>query len=206
MSIEIRNKLNLTYNKYSEFINKAPLEKWRCEIRDNFLYTLYDNNVKTILELGCGSGKDAMFFKSHGLSVTCIDLSEKLVEICKAKGLKALLLDYYQLESLHERFDCVYAQNSLLHVPKKDIDLILSKINNCLLPGGIFYFGVFGGIESEGTWEDDFYDPPRFFSSYEDETIKNVVSKHFSLIHFEIYNIPDSKFHYQLLIMRNKKM
>jgi SAM-dependent methyltransferase len=204
MSDEIRNKLNITYNKYSKIINKSPLEKWRCDIRDNFLCVLHDNKVKTILELGCGSGKDAKYFVDHGFSMTCIDLSEEFIEICKGKGLNTFVLDYYELESLQEKFDCVYAQNSLLHVPKKDLELILSKINNCLLPDGIFYLGVFGGIDSEGIYEEDFYDPPRYFSSYTDQSIKEVTDKYFSLMHFETHLISDSKYHYQSLIMKKK--
>ncbi len=59
---------------------------------------------KKILDLGCGGGDHALFFEGCGLNVKCIDLSKKMVEICKKKGLKAEVTDIEKLKFKDDSF------------------------------------------------------------------------------------------------------
>ncbi len=68
--------------------------------------------------------------------------------------------------------------------------------------------GVYGGYSSEGVWEDDRYRPKRFFSFFDDESIKKVVKKVFNIYSFKrifIAEIASSNLHYQSLILRKRK-
>jgi Holliday junction resolvasome RuvABC ATP-dependent DNA helicase subunit len=58
--------------------------------------------------------------------------------------------------------------------------------------------GVYGGYNFEGAWDEDPYSPNRFFSFYQDEEIKEVVSKEFEIIRFDIV---DSSLH-QIMMRR----
>lgn len=82
-----------------------------------------------MLELGAGAGYDSLFFMQSGFDVTAVDLSDEMVKKCREKGVEAFELDFYNLSSLDRKFDCVYAINSLLHVPKADLRHVLQEIN-----------------------------------------------------------------------------
>jgi SAM-dependent methyltransferase len=83
-------------------------------------------------------------------------------------------------------FDAVYAMNSLLHLPKKDLPAVLHNIQTVLKPDGLFYIGVYGGVESEGIWEEDDYVPKRFFAFYMDDQLKQILSEFFNIEDFTV--------------------
>lgn len=78
---------------------------------------------KKILELGCGIGTDAINFAKNGAIVTCVDISEKSIEIAK-KGflLNNLQAEFYNidLEKCHEylpanKYDLIYSFGVIHH-------------------------------------------------------------------------------------------
>ncbi|WDV48117.1 hypothetical protein PV797_10565 [Clostridiaceae bacterium M8S5] len=56
-------------------------------------------------------------------------------------------------------------------------------------PKGLFYLGLYGGENSEGIWEEDFYEPKRFFSFYEDNDIKKLIERYFQIECFESFAV-----------------
>src|SRR3989338_3863407 len=93
---------------------------------------------KKILDVGSGPGNCAVYFQNRGFDVLCIDLSEKMVERCKKRGLKAQVMDLEKLGLLPQSYDAVWAYASLLHLPKENIDNVLKKIAEILKPQGLF--------------------------------------------------------------------
>ncbi|WP_157671416.1 class I SAM-dependent methyltransferase [Francisella halioticida] len=62
-------------NIYNAYFERPSLQKLISNIRD-----------MDVIDLGCGSGIYAEYFVSHGArSVTCIDLSEEMIEIVNSK-------------------------------------------------------------------------------------------------------------------------
>ncbi len=113
----------------------------------------------TILDLGCGSGRDSKHFIDAGFHVTAVDGS---AELCKAaerylsipvKNILFQDLDY------HSEFDGVWACASLLHVPRRYIQQIIKQVNDAIKPGGHFYasfkYGT-GERESNGRYFSDY--------------------------------------------------
>jgi len=94
--------------------------------------------------------------------------------------------------------------NSLLHVEKSNLNLVMEEINNNLNASGLFFMGVYGGEDSEGIWDEDIYTPHRFFSFHTDESIKKYVTKYFELISFERIET-GGKYYFQSIILRKKK-
>lgn len=113
-------------------------------------------------------------------------------------------MDFYDLEFEEEKFDAVWALNTLLHVPKKSLEDVLENIKKILKPRGLFYIGIYGGYDSEGIWEEDLYEPKRFFSFYEERQIKGVVKKHFDLVDFQVSEFQDIDLDFQSIILRKK--
>ena len=147
-------------------------------------------NKKTLLELGAGAGYDSQFFMNNGMQVVAVDLSGEMVKICKEKSIEAYELDFYHLSSLGKKFDCIWAMNTLLHVPKADLPAVLTEIKSVLAEDGLFYMGVYGGVDSESEYvRAEVSDAPRFFSYHSEENLKFTLEKYFCIISFEQFEI-----------------
>lgn len=94
-----------------------------------------------ILDIGCGDGRDALFFASKGFNVTAIDFSEQAVERVRAKNtsVRAIAMDIERMDFEPERFDAVYAHLSLHYFDDPTTARIISDIHSYLRPGGFFF-------------------------------------------------------------------
>jgi len=195
-------QLRTAYDRKVDERAQKSLAAWKIEELAHFLQQLQAEGKQTLLEIGAGSGQDSLFFQENGLTVTCTDLSPEMVKHCRAQGLNASVMDFANL-AFPEKFDAVYARNCLLHVPKADFPGILACIRGLLHPGGLFFLGQYGGIDQEGVWEGDHYEPKRFFARYLDDQIKALVSTLFDLIYFKQVLLEDGTTgHFQSMILR----
>jgi len=200
-----KQSLRQTYNNHAEQRDGSGLEQWKIDERAAFLSRIKDEGKQFLLEIGAGTGRDSLFFANNGLDVLSVDLSDEMVRLCLDKGLQARQMDFYQLEDVADSsFDAVYALNCLLHVPKEDIDDVLNEIRRILKPGGLFFYGVYGGQSSNGIWENDSYKPKRFFAMYSDEKLVELAKKHFELLDFHTIPISEAAPHFQSLTLRNR--
>lgn len=162
---------------------------------------------ESILELGSGAGLDAKFFQNKGFKVLATDLSKKMVKVCQKKGLKAKVVDLYQLSSLNNEFDAIYSMNVLLHIPRKDLVKILNNIYKTLNKNGIFFYGVYGGKDEEKIITDKTkMGLPRFFSFLSNKTLLNAIKDKFNVIDFKKIDIDSENldFYFQSLFLRKK--
>ena len=92
-----------------------------------------------ILDVGCGSGRDAAFFKQQNYAVTAFDASASLCDMAS---------DLLQQPVLNMTFDDIHWQNqfagiwacaSLLHCPEERLADVLKKLQAALVIGGILY-------------------------------------------------------------------
>lgn len=200
---QIKSNLIEAYNKHAADREAYTVESWKLELRDDFLSLVKEENKTSLLEIGPGAGKDSLFFQENGLNVKCVDLSPELVKICQQKGLDAHVMDMTALSFPEESFDVVYALNSLLHIPKKDLPTVLKNIQTVLKPNGLFYMGVYGSEnESEHIWENDSYTPKRFFAFYSDEHLQEITGQYFEVISFKKVTFEGNQPHFQRLILR----
>lgn len=193
MHSELQNQLRKAYDEMAVERQNRPEEDWKVKERQEFLDRLHKNGKKNLLEIGAGPGKDSLFFKDQGLKVVATDLSPEMVHLCTEKGLEAYVMDFLNLQFPDASFDAVYALNCLLHVPKLDLPKILLEIHRLMKPFGLFFMGVYGGFDHQGIWEDDYYNPKRFFSFYPDETLIDTVEKVFTVQDFKRLTFPESR-------------
>lgn len=198
-----RESLKETYNKYANIREKNEIQPWKVENRRKFLEIVKKEDKTSLLEIGAGIGRDSKFFMDNGLKVKATDLSSEMVALCKEKGIETFELDFYNIHTIKETFDCVWAMNCLLHAEKRNLPLILKEISGVLKPSGLFFMGVYGGEDSEGIWKEDIYTPHRFFSFYTDEAINEVVARCFDIVNFERIET-GGKYHFQSIILRKK--
>lgn len=93
----------------------------------------------SIIDVGCGSGRDSKHFLDAGFAVTPIDGSKELCKLAESYlGISVRCMLFNELDYCSE-FDAAWACSSLLHVPKKDLPNIVRLIDRALKPGGAFY-------------------------------------------------------------------
>jgi hypothetical protein len=85
---------------------------------------------------------------------------------------------------------------------RNDLKTVLTTLRNLLKPGGLFFFGVYGGKDFEGVWLEDTYSPKRFFSFHTDDQIKQVVAGLFEILTFKTIPLDGkTEHHFQSLIL-----
>ena len=193
--------LREAYDKRAVWRDERPYPEWKEKERANFLAYLKRENKRTLLEIGAGPGRDSLFFQQNGLEVVATDLSPEMVNLCRAKGLAAYVMDFASLD-FPEPFDAIFALNCLLHVPKSDLPAILQRLHGLLKPGGLFYLGVYGGQDFEGIYEADEHEPKRLFSLYTHEQIQAVVGRFFTPVYFQTLPIESTVRAFQSMIWR----
>ncbi|HAL46923.1 MAG: class I SAM-dependent methyltransferase [SAR202 cluster bacterium] len=199
--------LRTAYDGAASGRNAAERIAWKVAERQRFLDLLEAEKAKRLLEIGAGTGQDSLFFRSNGLDVVATDLSPEHVRLCRDKGLEAHVMDFLGLNFLAASFDAVYAFNCLLHVPSADFLAVLKRIDRVLRPSGAFFLGQYGGVEREGSMEDDRHVPPRFFRTYSDDNMRRHVSDVFDILNFttlRIWEDPDTPGHFQSIHLRSR--
>ena len=204
MADTLRDDLRKAYDAGAMSRARSDFPQWKRSERAGFLSHLRSCEPDRLLEIGAGTGRDGRFFEDAGCEVTCVDLSPAMIRLCHDKGLTALVMDVADLSFQDASFDAVYSFNSLLHLPRTELPAVLMEIRRVLVPGGLFYFGTYGGFDHEGIFEEDDHSPRRFFSFYEDEHLQRVVGKAFEVLEFRSF-VPDedtSQIHFQSLLLQ----
>jgi SAM-dependent methyltransferase len=197
--------LILAYDNSVEERESAPVADWKKNLRWQYLATLQRENKTSLIDIGAGTGVHSLFFLSQGIDVTCIDLSPALVESCREKGLPSKVMSVLDLPEIDQTFEAAFAFNSLLHIPSNLLANALSNIASILESEGIFFWGQYGGEYREGIYQDDHYQPKRFFSLLEDDQILEFASEEFIVEDFsQIRGEDDSPIYFQALLMRLK--
>lgn len=203
---QLKRNLRQSYDRKANQRDKRTIQAWKLEARTHFLSLLRQEQKLTLLEIGAGTGSDSLYFQEQGLAVTCVDLSPEMVSMCRKKGLQAYEMDVCHLQFAHTSFDAIYSLNCLLHLPLAQLPAALAGISAVLKPMGLFYLGVYGGYQHEGIWENDPYEPQRFFAFQTDKGLKQEVTKVFDLVSFRViaYDEGESGLHFQSCILRKR--
>lgn len=103
----------------------------------------------TILELGCGSGRDADYMAQRGFSIDPTDGVAEMAALAAARlGRPVRIMRFEELDA-SEAYDAVYASYSLLHVPRSGLVGVLGRIWRALRPGG-WHMATYKSGGSEG--------------------------------------------------------
>jgi SAM-dependent methyltransferase len=107
-----------------------------------------------ILDLGCGPGRDLVTFRDLGHEAIGLDGSARFVAMARAhSGCEVLHQDILALDLPPGRFDGVFANASLFHVPTAELPRVLGELRATLRPSGILFASNPRGNGGEG-WQD----------------------------------------------------
>jgi len=97
---------------------------------------------KKLLDLGCGQGRDSLYFSGLGYAVTAVDYSSQALAFIKDKNITLVQQDLRSLDFPENSFDIVYS-NLVFHCLKsEELPFIFSEIYQLLVPGGFFFFAM----------------------------------------------------------------
>ena len=128
-------------------------EKWSYIQKRDFRYNLQDYMYESfgfqdfkgqrVLEVGCGSGLDAIEFAKNGAIVTAVDITDNAIQQTMQNSIEAgvsiTVMPTLQSQFLpfpNDSFDLVYSFGVLHHIP--DVEVMLQEIRRVLKPCGKF--------------------------------------------------------------------
>jgi SAM-dependent methyltransferase len=105
----------------------------------------------TILDFGCGPGRDLKAFAGLGHVAVGLEGSARFAAMAREySGCEVLEQDFLKLDLPAGRFDGVFANASLFHVPGRDLPRVLRELHAALKPGGALFSSNPRGSNEEG--------------------------------------------------------
>ena len=135
---------------------------------DRFLHSL--NAGAAILDFGCGSGRDTKYFLNKGYQVTATDGSAELCRLASVfTGIKVKEMLFGELDEI-DTYDGIWACSSILHLPKKELLLVIRKMCDALKSTGVIYtsfkYSDFEGVRNG-----------RYFTDFTEDSFKEFIAE-----------------------------
>ena len=130
------------YNSEKFYWGKQP-----SSIARNFLQKFPSREGQTLIDIGCGEGRDSIFFARNGYQVTAFDYSPGGIRkaMAWADELK-LSVEFFQADineyRLDKPYDAMFASGALHYIPQDLRKEIISNYKKFTNPGGIHAFTV----------------------------------------------------------------
>lgn len=181
--------------EFAEKVNTADM------VRDYDRFLKYVPKGGSIVDMGCGSGRDMKYFSQAGYSVSGVDASEGMCKVAQEySGCPVVCCDALSWNPA-SKCDAIWANASLLHLRRDEIITFLKTKTDYLKPNGIIYFSMKAGI-SEG------YDEKgRYFTPFSESIIDSVLADGKMKIQ-ERWTEDDSLgrggFHWEAIILRKQ--
>jgi SAM-dependent methyltransferase len=133
------------FDKHAKLFEAHYSDKYTEKFREWFVYKYLVKDLslagKTVLDAMGGSGQAADFYLAQGAKLTCLDISEELIESFKKKypQCDAICASVFENNIPDASFDVVSIVAGLHHLHPK-VDFCIDEVFRILKPGGYFIF------------------------------------------------------------------
>jgi SAM-dependent methyltransferase len=158
-----------------------------------FVDTARREERASVVEVGCGAGRDGVVLAAAGLAYTGLDLTPAAVELCRALGLDAHVGPATELPFDTAAFDAGWSMSTLMHLPGDDIVTALAELRRVVRQGGLLEVGVWGSDTSH-EWTDD---GGRYFRSRTDDELVGLLAAVGEVVAFDTWSRFADGGHYQ---------
>jgi 2-polyprenyl-3-methyl-5-hydroxy-6-metoxy-1,4-benzoquinol methylase len=184
-----------TLNYYDENAVEFAIKTAHIDMHD--LYELFLNQLpkrdtQSILDVGCGSGRDANYFAEQGYEVTAIDASAELIQWAQRHHMSSKIdwhhLDFSGIEKKpwENKFTGIWACASLLHVHFLELPFVIKSLLKTLTDDGVIYLSFKYG-------KGERIDNERFFCDMDELRWKTIVAKIPHVIEYHIWLSADKR-------------
>lgn len=175
----------------------------RVARRTAYLELLEGESRRSVLEIGCGPGRDGQAIAAAGFDYTGVDLAPASVEACRSLGLEARVGSVLELPFEAGSFDAGWTMSTLLHIADDDLDQALAEIFRVLRPGAPLAIGLWGATTGgEQIWQDNSgFGPGRFFSIRTNTTLRDTLERHATVEQWQTWD-DNRTMHYQWAVVR----
>lgn len=92
-----------------------------------------------LIELGCGNGRDSIYFSNRGCTVTSIDNARESIRELQEKHpeIKSICMDIRDIDSLENSYEVIYSRFFLHSIDDEDEDKLLAWAYKSLAPRGV---------------------------------------------------------------------
>ncbi len=154
------------YNTNAQEFIQNTLDVDFSYVQNKFLSRLEAND--SILDFGCGSGRDTKYFLDKGYRVEAIDGSKELCKLASEyTGIEVKHMYFHELREI-EKYEAIWACSSILHLPYKELMDVMKKMLVALKNNGLIYtsfkYGTFEG-ERNG----------RYFTDMTEESLQKLL-------------------------------
>ena len=156
------NYYNLNAKKFIENTQNADMHL----TQDKFLQLLPES--ASILDFGCGSGRDTKYFLEKGYQVVATDGSAELCRLASSfTGIKVKEMLFQELDEIGE-YDGIWACSSILHLPKQELLPVIRKMCIALKDNGVIYTSFkYSNFEGERNG--------RYFNDFTEDTFREFI-------------------------------
>ncbi|MCD7883061.1 MAG: class I SAM-dependent methyltransferase [Lachnospiraceae bacterium] len=138
------------YNKNAAAFTSTTQTLEFYETQNTFLEYLPPQ--ASILDFGCGAGRDTKYFLEHGCQVTAIDGSPELCRVASEyTGIPVKQMLFQDLDC-QNCYDGIWACSSILHLSSEELKSVLIKMAAALKTDGIVYasfkYGSYEGMRN----------------------------------------------------------
>ncbi len=209
----------------NQFEKEFMEENWKNPDRDyqkpivedtikQFANFLKENNITgKLLDIGCGSGKNSVYFTKQGFDVTAFDFTEEALKISKKLAEENnVKINFNQADVTKKynfgKFDVILDCGCLHHIRDKYWNAYINNLLNASKPGTIFYLHGFSehshklGFIEKGNNEK--YRNGHYTKLFLDKEIEESFGKYFEFIKNHEYTALNGKFIVKVWYMKKK--
>ena len=162
------------------------------DLYELFISQLPQRDTQSVLDVGCGSGRDANYFARQGYDVTAIDTSVELIQWAQKHHMSSRIgwvnLDFSSIEkqAWENKFTGIWSCASLLHVPFFELPFIINSLLDTLTDDGVMYVSFKYG-------KGERVDEERFFCDMNESRWTTIVAKILQVIEYKIWLSADKR-------------
>ena len=139
------------YNQMAEYFWEGTRDHDVRQNIDSLLRYIEGQSPFAILDLGCGPGRDLKVFAELGHVAVGLEGASRFAAMARThSGCEVWEQDFLKLDLPDGRFDGVFANAALFHVPGQELPRVLLELRATLKPGGVLFSSNPHGRNEEG--------------------------------------------------------